>query len=291
MSQITLFGGLASTVMWPVGHLLAEWLGWRGAVLAMARWRWRPRRCSWRCRASATPRPRPRPARRLAAWRAARARWLAGALYALIAMLTNFLAAGNAAHLIAILTGLGWRRPRPWAWPRWGVGQFSGRLVDVALGGRLHPLTMTLIVCLLLPLSFALALASDGDVAMLAVYALAYGACNGLLTIARGNAAGARLPQLRRGGGRAADPQLPADRRRAGGLCADGRALWGARRDRPVDRTRGRHPGLRRDPALALHRPGQAGRLNRLIAPGNTERAPWTAPARANRDAPWRQPA
>ena len=34
MSQITLFGGLASTVMWPVGHLLAEWLGWRGAVLA-----------------------------------------------------------------------------------------------------------------------------------------------------------------------------------------------------------------------------------------------------------------
>ena len=68
-------------------------------------------------------------------------------------MLTNFLAAGNAAHLIAILTGLGWRRPRPWAWPRSGRASSSGRLVDVALGGRLHPLTMTLIVCLLLPLS------------------------------------------------------------------------------------------------------------------------------------------
>ena len=72
MSQITLFGGLASTVMWPVGHLLAEWLGWRGAVLAYG------------ALALATaplflalprqpPRPRPRPARRLAAWRAARA--------------------------------------------------------------------------------------------------------------------------------------------------------------------------------------------------------------------------
>jgi MFS family permease len=34
MSQITLLGGLASTVMWPVGHALAGWLGWRGAVLA-----------------------------------------------------------------------------------------------------------------------------------------------------------------------------------------------------------------------------------------------------------------
>ena len=102
-------------------------------------------------------------------------------------MLTNFLAAGNAAHLIAILTGLGLAAAAAVGVAAlWGVGQFSGRLVDVALGGRLHPLTMTLIVCLLLPLSFALALASDGDVAMLAVYALAYGACNGLLTIARG---------------------------------------------------------------------------------------------------------
>ena len=125
-------------------------------------------------------------------------------------MLTNFLAAGNAAHLIAILTGLGLAAAAVGVAALWGVGQFSGRLVDVALGGRLHPLTMTLIVCLLLPLSFALALASDGDVAMLAVYALAYGACNGLLTIARGTrrAGAVRLPQLRRGGGRLLIPSF-----------------------------------------------------------------------------------
>ncbi|WP_139323434.1 MFS transporter, partial [Roseomonas sp. TAS13] len=36
MSQITLLGGLASTVFWPLGHLLAEHLGWRGACLAYA---------------------------------------------------------------------------------------------------------------------------------------------------------------------------------------------------------------------------------------------------------------
>ena len=122
MSQITLFGGLASTVMWPVGHLLAEWLGWRGAVLAYG------------ALALATaplflalPRQRyaaSAPQAGAAAGGLARSqgeRRLAGALYALIAMLTNFLAAGNAAHLIAILTGLGWRRPRPWAWPRSGA--------------------------------------------------------------------------------------------------------------------------------------------------------------------------
>ena len=62
-------------------------------------------------------------------------------------MLTNFLAAGNAAHLIAILTGLGLAAAAAVGVAAlWGVGQFSGRLVDVALGGRLHPLTMTLIV-------------------------------------------------------------------------------------------------------------------------------------------------
>ncbi|MGX1770681.1 MFS transporter [Nocardia brasiliensis] len=36
MSQITLLGGLASTVFWPIGHGLAEVLGWRGALLVYA---------------------------------------------------------------------------------------------------------------------------------------------------------------------------------------------------------------------------------------------------------------
>ena len=36
IAQITLLGGLASTIFWPLGHLLAEHLGWRGALLAYA---------------------------------------------------------------------------------------------------------------------------------------------------------------------------------------------------------------------------------------------------------------
>src|SRR5262249_35554718 len=36
IAQITLLGGLASTVFWPVGHLLAEAFGWRGALVAYA---------------------------------------------------------------------------------------------------------------------------------------------------------------------------------------------------------------------------------------------------------------
>jgi len=36
MSQITLLGGLASTVFWPIGHALGERLGWRGALVVYA---------------------------------------------------------------------------------------------------------------------------------------------------------------------------------------------------------------------------------------------------------------
>lgn len=188
MSQITLFGGLASTVMWPVGHALSAWLGWRGAVLVYA------------ALALATlplylALPRQRYAAPAAAatrhaaglTRTARERQLAGTLYAVIAMLTNFLAAGNAAHLISLLSGLGLATAAAVSVAAlWGVGQFAARVADVALGSRLHPLTLTLAVSALFPLCFLLALLSGGNVYATAAYALLYGACNGLMTITRG---------------------------------------------------------------------------------------------------------
>ncbi|ASC65209.1 MFS transporter [Achromobacter denitrificans] len=188
MSQITLFGGLASTVMWPVGHALAGWLGWRGAVLAYG-----ALALSTLPLYLALPRERyaaPAGAKDKAATGLARSlgeRRLAGALYALIAMLTNFLAAGNAAHLISLLSGLGLAAAAAVSVAAlWGVGQFAARLADVALGSRLHPLTLTLAVGTVLPLCFLLALLSGGNLYATAAYALLYGACNGLLTITRG---------------------------------------------------------------------------------------------------------
>ncbi|MDF3846749.1 MFS transporter [Achromobacter denitrificans] len=188
MSQITLFGGLASTVMWPVGHALAGGLGWRGAVLAYG-----ALALSTLPLYLALPRERyaaPAGARDKAATGLARSlgeRRLAGALYALIAMLTNFLAAGNAAHLISLLSGLGLAAAAAVSVAAlWGVGQFAARLADVALGSRLHPLTLTLAVGTVLPLCFLLALLSGGNLYATAAYALLYGACNGLLTITRG---------------------------------------------------------------------------------------------------------
>jgi len=187
MSQITLFGGLASTVMWPIGHFLAEWLGWRGAALVYA------------ALALATvPLYLALPRRRYTAstdggkastglTRTAAERRLAGILYAAIAMLTNFLAAGNAAHLFSLLTGLGLTTAAAITVAAlWGIGQFAARLGDVLVGARLHPLTLNLAVGLALPLCFLLALVPGGNLYATAAYTLLYGACNGLMTITRG---------------------------------------------------------------------------------------------------------
>lgn len=188
MSQITLFGGLASTVMWPVGHALSEWLGWRGAALAYGA-----------LALSTLPLYLALPRQRYAATKADAGkastgltrtpaeRRLAGALYAVIAMLTNFLAAGNAAHLFSLLSGLGLAATAAVGVAAlWGIGQFAARLTDVILGSRLHPLTLNLAAGVALPLCFLLALLPQDKLYTAAAYTLLYGACNGLMTITRG---------------------------------------------------------------------------------------------------------
>nr|WP_255592622.1 MFS transporter [Bordetella sp. BOR01] len=186
MSQITLFGGLASTVMWPVGQLLAQWLGWRGAVLAYA-----VLSLLTLPLYLALPRARYAASTHQAAAGPGLARTptdqrLAQGLYALIAMLTNFLTAANATHLIAMLTGLGLVASTAVGISAlWGIGQVSARLLELLFGARLHPLMLNLAATAVMPLCF-LAGALAGHPVAAALYACLYGACNGLLTITRG---------------------------------------------------------------------------------------------------------
>ena len=191
VSQITLFGGLASTVFWPVGHALESWLGWRGAVVAYAGF------------ALATiplfltlPRGRytaPDPAgaaadARPAAIPGSRETRIAGALYAVVTMLVSFLAAGNASHLIGILEGLGLTAAAAVSVAAvWGLGQVSARLGEVAFGSRLHPTALNLVASAILPSCFAIGLAAVWNPAAAVAYAFLYGTSNGLLTITRGS--------------------------------------------------------------------------------------------------------
>ncbi|WP_158816480.1 MFS transporter [Methylocapsa sp. S129] len=189
ISQITLLGGLASTVFWPLGNLLADHLGWRGAVLVYAGFALLTVPLHLAIpegqyedvapdEAISSPRP-------LAAGR--REILFAGSLYALIATLANFLNAGMSSHMIGILTGLGLAASAAvWIATLRGIGQAGARLGEVLFGRRFNPLTLNLVASALLPLCFIAGLFSgQAGIAALA-FAFFYGAGNGILTITRG---------------------------------------------------------------------------------------------------------
>lgn len=190
MAQITLLGGLASTAFWPLGHALAEALGWRGAlwvyaVLALLTVPLHlaiPRAGHAQPAAGAAPPAQPTP---LAG--SGRERLWAAALFAVVTTLVNFLNAGMSAHMVGLLAGLGLALPVAVAMASLrGVGQSGARLAEVLFGARLHPLALGAFAALLLPLACLAGLWSGQALAAALVFALLYGAGNGLLTITRG---------------------------------------------------------------------------------------------------------
>ncbi|WP_407164858.1 MFS transporter [Bradyrhizobium sp. ORS 111] len=189
MSGITLLGGLAATVFWPLGHILSEHFGWRIAVLVYAGFSLVTiplsfvtpnRRYAGRPDAAATA-----PRQPLAS--SSRQIVIGGGLYAVITTGANFLNAGMSAHMIAVLAGLGLSATvAVWIATFRGIGQSAARLCEVLFGGRMDPLALNLLACLFMPLSFVAGLFSGTSKEMAIAFALLYGACNGILTITRG---------------------------------------------------------------------------------------------------------
>ena len=189
MAQVTLLGGLAATVFWPLGHLLASEIGWRGALLAYAGFAilTMPLHLaipngSIAADAAADPLPAHRP---LAHRR--QDRIIAGALYTLIIALVNFLNSGMSAHMIDILAGLGLTAAAAvWIAALRGIGQSTARLGEVLFGRRLDPLVLNLLAALVLPASFVAGLFSGEFIWAAVAFAFCYGAGNGIVTITRG---------------------------------------------------------------------------------------------------------
>jgi len=189
MSQITLLGGLSASVFWPLGHILSDHMGWRGALVVYAGFAILtiPLHLTVPNNSydgSAVPEPKER-VRPLATNR--REIVLGGSLYAVITTGANFLNAGMSAHMIAVLIGLGVSASvAVWIATLRGVGQSAARLCEIMFGGRFDPLALNLLACLLMPISFAAGLFSASSEEMAIVFAFLYGACNGILTITRG---------------------------------------------------------------------------------------------------------
>ncbi len=184
IAQITLLGGLASTVFWPFGGWLAEHWGWRVAVavyaaislLSLPLFLTLPRATPRLAEARSDDAPTPPPDSPLAA-----------ILFAFTVGALNFLNAGMSAHMIGLLQGLGLALPTAiWVASLRGVGQSSSRLGEVLFGGRIHPLTLHFAAAAALPISFAAGFASGQFLAAAIAFCAIYGAANGLMSITRG---------------------------------------------------------------------------------------------------------
>ena len=112
---------------------------------------------------------------------------IAASLYATIVTLVAFLNSGMSAHMIGIMAGLGTGASMAvWLSTLRGIGQSGARLCEVAFGSGLSPLALGVFASIALPLCFVAGLFSGGSFLAGAIFALAYGGGNGLLTIVRG---------------------------------------------------------------------------------------------------------
>jgi len=213
VTALTLFGGFASTVFWPLSQLLLDAYGWRAAFAVYA--------------ALNLLVCLPVHLLMLPAGRVAQARgdthapqtdahvrhpavfaWLAMAL-----ALGAFLASALSAHVIGLLTSTGLSaRDAVLASSLVGAMQVAGRVVEFTVSRRVDPLTVGTLAFVLLALAAALLTQVHGVWIAALAFAALYGWSNGVMTIVRGTVPAELLGHAGFGAllGRLAQPQFIA---------------------------------------------------------------------------------
>lgn len=189
ITVLTLAGGFASTVSWPVTYALLEPLGWRGTYLvyaALLAFVAAP------LHAFALPRTRaviePHPA--AAAAHAAPVRAASGPMFVLLLVgfaVYAFIPSSLSAHLLGIFerTGID-AGTAVIIGALFGPAQVAARLCEFIFARNVHPLMLARFAIGLLVTSFAMLWLLGISAPVAATFAVMFGAANGLMTIARG---------------------------------------------------------------------------------------------------------
>ena len=189
ITVLTLAGGFASTVSWPMTYALLQPLGWQGTYLvyaALLAFVAAP------LHAFALPRTRAThdvvPAEGAAP--PAPVRPASGAVFVLLVAAFSayaFIPSGLSAHLLAIFQRAGIDPATVvLIGMLFGPSQVAARLCEFIFARNIHPLVMVRFAVSLLVLSFALLWALGFSTPVAVTFAIMFGVANGLTTIARG---------------------------------------------------------------------------------------------------------
>ncbi len=197
LTALTLLGGLASTVFWPLSLGGLASVGWRATLVGFAllelavclplHLAWVPRFAARLPvdvptvpRTGAAPTPAAPPPSRVALRTAFVALATAFALH-------GFVVSALAVHLITVLQGKAFGLAGAvWAASFIGPMQVAGRAVEFTVGRRFASRTIGLLSFGGLALSIVLLLVIEGEVGLALLFAAVYGTSNGVLTIVRG---------------------------------------------------------------------------------------------------------
>jgi len=188
ITALTLAGGFASTVSWPVTHVLLEAFGWRGtyfvyaALLAFVA---APLHAFALPRLRVESKPRADEVQVPALVLPAKG-WPFGLVAAAFAAYA-FVPSGLSAHLLAILGRAGIDAATVVTiGALFGPAQVAARIGELVFASRVHPLNVARFAVGLLLAGFALLAVLGLSVTAAASFALLFGMANGLITIARG---------------------------------------------------------------------------------------------------------
>jgi MFS family permease len=189
ITALTLIGGFASTVSWPVTHFLLQALSWHGTYLVYAA---ALAFISAPLHALALPRERAEtePARKPDAPAPAKVLPPHGIAFVLVAAAFAsyaFVPSGMSAHLLAIFDRAGIDSETVvWIGALFGPAQVGARLIEFAFGRDVHPLWVVRGALATLLAAFCMLAVFGISPITAAAFAVMFGGANGLVTITRG---------------------------------------------------------------------------------------------------------
>lgn len=197
ISYLTLWGGFASTVFWPIGHYLNEAVGWRETCLIFAAFNlvlclplhwWGLARREDEEEEAATD------AADGAGGTTAGADYLVGSerrvamvLFSIATSSYAFIFGAASVHLVALIEASGVAAATAVAIASVkGVAQVGGRIWEIVFARNMQPLNLARVPVWLMPLAFVVLITLAGGVGPALVFTICFGAANGLITIVRG---------------------------------------------------------------------------------------------------------